>query len=169
MNSTISLMCVLAVSGSGIAGRFLYGQMYRSLAGPRRTPVGLLKQAIAELKSIEEALEGAPAARATLLEFAGFVRKDASLFVLPIRVLAVRPHAWRKKLATLRKIKQSAQPQVVSTPIRETVAEYFSLLCRGLELRLFEKLFALWHAIHVPLTAILFISAAIHVVAVHLY
>jgi hypothetical protein len=143
--------------------------MHRSLAGPRRAPLGFLKQAIAELKTIEGSLEGAPAARAILHEFAAFVRKDASLLILPSRVLAARPRAWWKKLTVLRKIKRSTRSRVVSAPVRETISEYFSLLCRGLELRLFERLFALWHAIHVPLSAILFISAAIHVVAVHLY
>jgi hypothetical protein len=49
------------------------------------------------------------------------------------------------------------------------LSAYLADLSRAGELRLFEQLFALWHAIHVPLTIILFVSAAVHVVAVHLY
>ncbi|MEZ4282809.1 MAG: hypothetical protein R3F21_24690 [Myxococcota bacterium] len=49
------------------------------------------------------------------------------------------------------------------------IAACLTQLCRAGELRLFAQLFALWHAIHVPLTVILFLSAFIHVVAVHLY
>jgi hypothetical protein len=32
-----------------------------------------------------------------------------------------------------------------------------------------ERVFALWHAIHLPLCVLLFASAAVHVVAVHRY
>lgn len=168
-NSTISLMCVLAVSGSGVGGRFLYGRMHRSLAGPRRTTHAYQRHASGELKAIESVLEKAPRARDRLQAFADLVQKDASLSVLPIRILGLRPHAWQTKRAVFREIKKSARPHVVSAVTREAISSYFSDLCRGFELRLFEKLFALWHAIHVPLTVILFISAAIHVVAVHVF
>ena len=45
-NATISLACVLAVSGSGVGGRFLYGRMHRSMAGERRSAGGIRKQAL---------------------------------------------------------------------------------------------------------------------------
>jgi hypothetical protein len=57
----------------------------------------------------------------------------------------------------------------VPRELRNVVATIVSDLRRGFELRLFERLFALWHAIHVPLTVLLFVSAALHVVAVHLF
>jgi hypothetical protein len=36
-------------------------------------------------------------------------------------------------------------------------------------LGVYERLFALWHVLHVPLFILLVITAIIHVVAVHLY
>ena len=168
-NSTISLACVLAVSGSGLGGRFLYGRMHRSLAGPRRSTAAYYKHAGEELNAIEGILVQATTARDLLQEFAFFVQKDISLFFLPIRFLGLRPLAWKTKRSVLREIKKASRPQFVSDVTREAISTFFGDLCRGFELRLFEKLFALWHAIHVPLTVILFVSAAIHVVAVHLF
>jgi hypothetical protein len=37
------------------------------------------------------------------------------------------------------------------------------------ELRVFEKCFGTWHALHVPLFLILIAASIVHVVAVHLY
>jgi hypothetical protein len=38
-----------------------------------------------------------------------------------------------------------------------------------LELRAFQALFSLWHALHMPLFFMLIIAGTVHVVAVHLY
>jgi len=169
MNSTISLACVLAVSGSGVGGRYLYGRMHRSLAGPRRTVANYTRSAVAALKPIESVLERAPAARRQIDAFASDATADPSLFTLPFRAATTRLRSFWVKRRVLRSIRNASRPHVIAPPVREAVSEFFGDLNRGVELRLFEKLFALWHAIHVPLTVILFISAGIHVVAVHLY
>ena len=33
----------------------------------------------------------------------------------------------------------------------------------------FERLFSLWHALHIPLIFMMIIAAVIHVIAVHVY
>jgi hypothetical protein len=169
MNSTISLACVLAVSGSGIGGRYLYGRMHRSLAGSRRSVESLYSQGSKALQPLAPALEQVPAAANQLRSFGQFARTDAFLPILMIRVSTLRPRAWVAKRSVLGAIRARNRTRPVPESVRVAIGQYFSAHCRGLELRLFEKLFALWHAIHVPLTIILFISAAIHVLAVHLY
>jgi len=37
------------------------------------------------------------------------------------------------------------------------------------QFRVWERVFALWHAVHVPLAFLLFAAAFVHVVAVHMY
>jgi hypothetical protein len=168
-NATISLVCVLAVSGSGIGGRFLYGRMHRGLAGTKRTVDSMRKRAHHELFPIEAILKSNADARILLAEFEFVAIKETRF---PFRILSVvwhRMRAWRTKRRVLRAIRKSGLPSREAAPVRRAVKENLSELCRAGELRLFERLFALWHAIHVPLTIILFASAAIHVVAVHLY
>jgi len=168
-NSTVSLACVLAVSGSGVGGRFLYGRMHRSLAGPRRTTTAYRAAAVKELTRIADVLTRSPEARKRLEAFDAFTRQDIALPLLPIRFLGLRLHALRTKRATLREISRSMGSGSVPRGVRDSVSDYFADLCKGFELRIFENLFALWHAIHIPLTIILFLSAVLHVVAVHLF
>jgi hypothetical protein len=40
---------------------------------------------------------------------------------------------------------------------------------RAAQFATFEKLFSLWHVVHVPFLCMLVITAVIHVVAVHAY
>jgi hypothetical protein len=40
---------------------------------------------------------------------------------------------------------------------------------RVLEFNAFERLFSLWHALHMPLFVMLVIAGVVHVIAVHLY
>jgi hypothetical protein len=40
---------------------------------------------------------------------------------------------------------------------------------RAASFELWERIFSAWHVLHFPLTAALFLAAAVHVLAVHLY
>ena len=91
----------------------------------------------------------------------------ASLLVQLFRVLGLRPRAFAAKARILRLMKEAGLQD--EDRAASAIAENLSQLCRVGELHLFEQLFALWHAIHIPLTVILFVSAAIHVIAVHLF
>ena len=46
---------------------------------------------------------------------------------------------------------------------------YFSEFNKTAAFVFYERLFALWHVLHLPLFAILVFAAVLHVVAVHLY
>ena len=168
-NATISLACVLAVSGSGIGGRFLYGRMHRGLAGSRRSVKSIQKRARNALFPIEGVLEGSARARDLLAKFESLAVEEAGFPFRMIRVGFTRIRAWSTKRRVLRAILESGLPSGDAAMVRQAVTQNLSELCRAGELRVFERLFALWHAIHVPLTIILFASAVIHVVAVHLY
>jgi hypothetical protein len=168
-NATISLACVLAVSGSGIGGRFLYGRMHRGLAGSRRTVKSMRKRAHHELFPIEAILKSNSDARVLLAEFEFLAIKETRFPFRMVSIVWNRLRAWSTKRRVLRTIRKSGLPSRDATLTRQAVARNTSELCRAGELRLFERLFALWHAIHIPLTIILFASAVIHVVAVHLY
>ena len=168
-NATISLICVLAVSGSGVGGRFLYGRMHRSMAGERRTVGDFRRHAKQALDPIEPAIQNVPVVSELLEGFEKFALTRSSIFVQFFRALALRPRALltRKRIVSLIREADTVDCEVSST--RPAVSQYLSQLCRAGELHLFEQLFALWHAIHVPLTIILFVSAAIHIIAVHFF
>jgi hypothetical protein len=47
--------------------------------------------------------------------------------------------------------------------------EYLAAVDKAAALAFYERLFALWHVLHVPLFVLLIFAAAVHVVGVHLY
>lgn len=168
-NSTISLACVLAVSGSGIGGRFLYGRMHRGLAGSRRTVSNARKLARNILTPIEDILDRNLPARRLLAEFESLAAQEPRFPFRMLHAVWMRMHAGRTKRRILGEVQELDLPAHDADWTRRAVAQNLAEQCRAGELRLFERLFALWHAIHIPLTIILFASAVIHVVAVHLY
>ena len=58
-------------------------------------------------------------------------------------------------------------------PLRDTAMRYvdarLAATRRVVEFGAFERLFSLWHALHLPLFLMLLIAGVVHVVAVHLY
>ncbi|MCP4903710.1 MAG: hypothetical protein GY910_01920 [bacterium] len=168
-NATISLACVLAVSGSGVGGRFIYGRMHRSMAGERATRRGIHKEAREALVPARSLLEQVPLAADLITDFETANIGSTEGLVSSIRALWLRPRAWLVKRRVLRLIREADAGRGGTEEVLEAVAASLSMLCRAGELHLFEQLFALWHAIHIPLTMILFVSAVVHVVAVHLY
>ena len=173
-NATISLACVLAVSGSGVGGRFLYGRMHRGLAGERRSADQMIRRSKIALAPLEAEIESTPKAQAAINAFQKFAVGAQSGLLGSLRALVVRPLAirCRRRVAALlsrNPTAAGAAERLDAASVKAALREFVDQTSRAAELRLFERLFALWHAIHVPLTIILFISAAIHVVAVHLY
>jgi hypothetical protein len=169
VNSTVSMACMVAVAGSGVGGRFLYGRLHRSLAGERRTVGAFYKGALQEIESIASVLERVPGTAEPLREFVALATRDPMLVALPWTVLRTRIRARAMRGRMLRAIRRAAGSKAVPAPIQASLSRSLDLTVRAVDLRLFEKLFSLWHAIHLPLTLILFVSAFVHVVAVHLY
>ncbi len=168
-NATIAMGCVLVVSGSGIGGRFLYGRLHRGLAGELRSVAGLQRQAHDALRLAQGPLERHPE---NLRLIAGFEKGSVGLtsglwHALPAVALRLRARVLRRRIG--RALRQSGESTPDVALADRAVAGCLEHLCRAGELRLFTQLFALWHAVHIPLTVILFLSAIIHVVAVHLY
>jgi hypothetical protein len=173
-NATISLACVLAVSGSGVGGRFLYGRMHRGLAGERRSVEQMVRRAQQALASIEEQVVSSPRAKAELDAFRAFSVSGNPGLLGSLKALIVRPRAMLCRRRAGASLSQDSRSEgrggiAAASAVSPALREFTDQICRAAELRLFERLFALWHAVHIPLTIILFISAAIHVVAVHLY
>lgn len=168
-NAAVSLACLLIVAGSGVGGRYLYGRLYRSLAGERQTVDAFQRAAHRALEPIAPLLDGAPRVRQEIERFearsAGLV--GGLLRALP--ALGLRPRALGLRRRIKRQLHASGVTGLDLKSSDTAIAACLAQLCRAGELRLFAQLFALWHAVHIPLTVILFLSAFIHVVAVHLY
>ena len=182
LNSNVALLAMLVVAGSGLVGRYLYGHIHLGLYG-RRAHIGELQ---AEVEALKGAIEGAlslPAEMFAVLDAhaerantrgSGVLASLSNLLALRWRSKRMRGQllraaerhigvegkrfgpSWRVRRGHVRRL-------------RQLLEQYFAAVNKTAAFVLYERLFALWHVLHLPLFAILVFAAIIHVLAVHLY
>lgn len=160
-NANVALASALAVSASGVVGRLLYGRIHAGLFGRRLTLLEL-RDAIGERRA---GLEGASTLSMEPLErfesgvvgTRGLLRSAAALPLLSYR----RRRALKEAFA--------GNDCREEDDVRRDVEIYLQAVQRAGVFRACERLFALWHVVHLPLCVVLFAAAAVHVVVVHVY
>ena len=178
LNSRVALTTMLVVAGSGFIGRFLYARIHRGLYGKRDSA----RESIESLSPLKEALN-------IPQEMRGAIREELEKYETG-RVCGAR--SVRSGLANVlsgpfsrRSLRRGILSKLavaigngsqVNRRQRKQLAEFKSALntylkavARAEAFSLYERLFALWHLLHLPLFAILVLAATVHVVAVHLY
>ncbi|HUL64747.1 MAG TPA: hypothetical protein VLW55_09030 [Burkholderiaceae bacterium] len=182
MNAAIALTCMIIVALSGIVGRFLYRQIHRGFLGERSSLRELQLEAGFEQDAVKSRFHFVPDVELRLLAFeAETLKGGASLgshlrrvFVLPVRRRIVyfrcrrdvntalariaRHLGWRRKDLERRKKRAHA-----------LLDGYLSSVVRVAQFQAYDRLFALWHVLHIPFVYVLVVSAIAHVIAVHVY
>ena len=182
LNSNVALLAMLTVASSGLIGRYLYARIHLGLYG-RRAQIAELQADVAALKG---AIAGAPSLPADLLaaldRHAERARSRgrgtlASLFtLLRLRLTSLGLKARLSRVAE-RHIGAEAKRhgwswrvrRRHSKALRSLLQQYLTAVNKTAAFVFYERLFGLWHVLHLPLFAILLFAAVIHVVAVHLY
>ncbi len=181
-NAAVALLAMLVVAGSGVAGRYLYGRVHRGLYGQKLEARSLREEAVGARQSISLSATGDRAWASALQAFEKKTLADTpTLSSALARALTVGGHIRKcRKLirqAIHAELDREARAQgwskddIQSHRRAEDLAlkTYFSSISRAATLGVYERLFSLWHVLHVPLFVILVITALVHVVAVHLY
>jgi hypothetical protein len=182
LNSNVALLAMLTVASSGLVGRYLYGRIHLGLYG-RRAQIAELQADVAALKgAIEGELAMPPDFLAALDRHAerAHSRRSGALFslftLLRLRLTSLGLKARLGRLAE-RHINAQAKQLGWSWRLRRRhhkaartlIDEYLAAVNKTAAFQFYERLFGLWHVLHLPLFAILLFAAVIHVVAVHLY
>jgi hypothetical protein len=182
INSNVALFSMLIVAGSGLIGRYVYTKIHFGLYGRRAT----LEDLQARSGSIEGDVQGAllqvPGVAQQLQTFHHIAMRPyngvlAGLRTLLILGFAARRARLRAVSALTRWMKQQAKMQGWEKRIyrqrlahqRQLVESYISCLRQVAEFSAYERLFALWHVLHIPLFFMLVIAGIVHVFAVHIY
>ena len=182
MNATVALFSMLIVSGSGIAGRFLYLRIHLGLQGERSNLEDLQKRAGLADGEMRTRFRFAPDVAERLLKFetaalAGGRSWGATLrrvVLLPIRQrLAYRAcvHDLRMRLRLVARERAWSRSQLRRRQAQATSLTRFYLVSvvRVAQFTAYERLFSLWHVLHVPFVYLLILTAGFHVYAVHAY
>jgi hypothetical protein len=167
VNSGVALACVLLVASSGLIGRFLYPRIHHGLSGRRATFAERRADLEARRGTLADTLAVAPELARDLQRFEAAALAPSAgaarvwqLAALGSRARGLRAHARRELRPRDARARRSA--------LRE-VRDYTRAVRELARFGVYERIFALWHALHLPLCVLLFTAAAVHVVAVNMY
>jgi hypothetical protein len=181
-NSNVALFSMLTVAGSGLIGRYIYAHIHRGLYGQRLT--------VSELRERAEGLRALSGTVGFLPELVG------RLEAIEKRLLALGPHLpllaalkpptvaaveraarWRVHHYILKQLRLAARTSPVIAAERKRLARSactyadrrISATARLAGFQAYERLFSLWHALHLPLIFLLVAAGIVHVIAVSIF
>ena len=181
-NSRVALYCMLLVAGSGIIGRHIYAHIHRGLYGRKSNLTELQADLTKSLENSHGLATLLPALTAKLETLATEVQGCAvtgtmdtgtslkwtfkqysvwfSLWVTARRELKARASESTTVARDYRRLRKASSAYV---------RRFVRLTGRVAQFTLYEKMFSLWHVLHMPFFFMMVISALLHVLAVHMY
>ncbi len=179
MNAAVALTTMLIVAGSGIVGRVLYVRIHQGMHGNKSEARVMVAEAarlrqtlIRDFKDVAdeaETLEREVLVRQTNVFGAVTHAAIVSAKVSAAEGRMVRAVTRGAKLVASLGAGASSNARALKRQSLVLVREYCRTLKRAAYLEAFERLFSLWHVVHLPLFFLMLVAAVIHVVAVHLY
>jgi hypothetical protein len=181
-NSNVALFCMLTVAGSGFIGRYLYTHVHHGLYG-RKLQLAELQSGAAGLRELTGSVSFLPdlvkrleAAERRLLACGPHLSLLGFLKPLVVALAGLRAR-WSLHSYVRRSVRQAARNSPVIAAqvqrLRRTAYAYvdkrLSATRRVAQFEGYERLFSLWHALHIPLIFMLAIAAVVHVIAVNVY
>ncbi len=177
-NSNVALWSMIIVAGSGIVGRYLYSRIHNGLYGSKATADDLRRQAN-NLK-----IDGSGAGR-LLPGFAPKLDAAEGRISMDIPLIPKASSSYtmwwigrvQMRLFIKRTLKQAAANSLAISEHRATLlaaAVRYSdarlgAARRVAEFHSCERLFSLWHILHLPMFGMLFVAGIVHVIAVNIY
>jgi hypothetical protein len=178
-NSNVALACMLVVSGSGLFGRYFYTRIHHGLHG-RRANLAELQDYAEKLRWVTTSVEFLPDLVTRIeAEEKGIIRRCERLPMLARPPLcAASTYFARRRLRRYvvqslpgsrgRSDDRGRRANLIGTA-SSYIDDRLSANRRVVEFSAFERLFSLWHALHLPLFLMLLIAGVVHVAAVHVY
>jgi hypothetical protein len=181
-NSNLALYSMLIVAGSGIIGRYLYKKIHLGLYGEKLKIREMIGNAQSLMDEVSHYVVSAPGVLDEMKIYEQKALKHPeSLFgsLWGLISTITRSGSSRRRLirVTSNAIKADAKAQSWSASVRRArlagsrgrLNQYFALVNKAAKLAFYERLFALWHILHLPLFFVLILTTIVHIVAVHLY
>lgn len=182
VNAGVALASMLLVAASGIVGRFIYVRIHHGLYGTRMTLAQLQAQVGLNGDKLRSKLDFAPRVPQWLRAFeASAVARPRSVLHDAWSFLTLAPRAtWVRRRA----VREFARVYRIHARAfgwdatmqrrhlaggRAFIEDFIQSVQRVAQFSRYERMFSLWHVLHVPLVWMMLLSAIAHVVAVHAY
>lgn len=182
LNSNVAMFSMLIVSGSGIIGRFVYSQIHKGLYGERLNLIELRKEIDDKKDLIPAQLVLIPGTAEVIMKIADNTLRPAAsivekslgvLFIrLKLRIVYFQLAAMTRKYLTVYKKESrwsAKRCKQMQKQMERKYKKYLGQIVKVEQFGFYERFFALWHMLHIPLVYIMFFASVIHIVAVHLY
>jgi hypothetical protein len=182
INSQVALYCTLLVAASGVVGRYFYAKIHNGLFGSSSS----LRQLVRTVEASKQSSGRTPGLNAQVREQLASLAEDVlkrpetlgTSALAPVWLgLKTRVLYWQMRGISYRNIDELAESSAVvrqhRSRLRRTTRQYLRRrlgeIRKVAQFGFFEKLFSLWHIIHVPFFLMMVLSAVVHVLAVHMY
>lgn len=182
MNGGVALYAMLLVALSGVVGRFIYRHVHKGLYGRHLTLSSLERDMESSAQGMGSVFAICPDFEPRLQSFKemAFAEMDSPLrrlwrfltLRLKGRILEKHLRQDAKKALTRlgREKKIPRAERILSYRLaRAGTDSYIEAIVCAAQLAGWERLFSLWHVIHVPFLYLLLGSGIVHVIAVHMY
>lgn len=182
LNAGVAIGCMVLVAGSGVIGRFMYRRIHHGLYGRRATLQEMQAQLGTQEGEVRSKFHFAPRVETRLQAFGdlaharpdGFLRSTWQFLTISLRARRVHAQCNRE----LRKVLGGYATQRGWDHVKlqrrlaaasEKIRAYLEAARHTAQFSIYERLFSLWHILHVPFVFMLVISGVVHVIAVHMY
>lgn len=181
LNSTIALLCMLIVASSGFIGRYFYSKIHYGLYGQKASLTELLQSIEDEKGKLQYIYSITPELKQQLAalqinhdQHLSLAQSIQRFFILgtKIRINSVLIPQRLKKTVLAHAQQHQWKPQHTQRYLKllnRYIRHYLNTSLKVCEFSIYERLFALWHTLHLPLFIMMLITGVIHVVAVHMY
>ncbi len=160
--AAICLWSMLSVVASGLIGRFLYVLIPRNVKGSELTAAQINQQFDAQRDVLQQSDIGNQLIAFIDKSFAGIKRPSNISGTLALFFQLQRLKTQIKSF-TRKRIKAEHFSRKTARQLSRLASSRATLIQRSVLLLQVEKMFYYWHAIHLPFTAIMFITLAVHI------
>jgi hypothetical protein len=182
MNGSVALLSMLLVAASGLVGRYFYSKIHYGLYGSRVNFEELKLSSEVGMLRVGFLLDFSPTLSKRVQSFHATAMAPSSNVLHGILRILLMGFWTRWVYFAIssrmdRALKMEAQRRGWKRKVRDKqgriarrhLAGYLATARKVVELNFYERLFALWHVLHLPLFVMLVITGIGHVVAVHMY
>jgi hypothetical protein len=182
MNGTVALLSMLLVASSGLLGRYFYTRIHYGLFGRKADLANLGSDAIVIRTCMHRVFAVSPELQERLTSLERItLRQPRGLLGGVIHTLHISLRSrWCGVLAMMQIRKAQdiiiKRDRLDAEEIRKLrissgyyLRLYMETIRRVAGFTFFERLFSLWHVLHLPLFVMMLIAGVIHVYAVHFY
>jgi len=163
LNAGVAMACMLLVAGSGVLGRFIYRRIHHGLYGRRATLDEMQSDLGIRAGEVRSKFHFAPSVEAHLKAFGelahehpnGLVAGMWRFLTLGLRARFARARCMRELRSIFRKnAKARDWPREKlrrrSSAANKLLKEYFDAARNAAQFNTYERMFSLWHVLHVP-------------------